>query len=166
LDAILKELHAALEEHARRLRKMVLVGVPVHPERHSLTDEVIDRCAICRKSIMLEQAKVTEDGRPVHGKCYAVKTSLPGFDRRCLLARPAALLASSLDFLQGTSEKIHFQRLLHPWRQGYQNMKPGFRNGRSQDRSLEYALTLRPNYRASLQCAFQRKHHNTKRGHF
>jgi hypothetical protein len=69
----LKELQAALAEHARRLRKMVFDGVPVHPERRSPIDEVIDRCAICGKPIMLEQAKVTEDGRPVHGKCYAVK---------------------------------------------------------------------------------------------
>src|SRR6202035_2907463 len=37
--------------------------------------------------------------------------SSPGFARRCLLASPAALLASSLDFLQGTSEKIHLQGL-------------------------------------------------------
>ena len=34
---------------------------------------------------------------------------------------------------------------------------------RSQGRLLEYALTLRPNYRGSLQCAFQRENHNTKR---
>src|ERR1700691_2713661 len=34
-----------------------------------------------------------------------------GFACRCLLARPAALLASSLDFLQGTSEKIRLQGL-------------------------------------------------------
>jgi formylmethanofuran dehydrogenase subunit E len=73
LNAILKELQAALAEHARRLRKMVFDGVPLHPERRSPTDEVIDRCAICGKPIMLEQAKVTEDGRPVHGQCYAVK---------------------------------------------------------------------------------------------
>ena len=73
LSAILKELHAALAEHARRLRKMVLEGLPAHPERRSLIGEVIDRCAICGKPIMLEQAKVTEDGRPVHGKCYAVR---------------------------------------------------------------------------------------------
>jgi len=47
----------------------------------------------------------------------------------------------------------------HPWRQSYQNMKPRVLN--QEDRSarlLEYALTLRPNYRASLQCAFQRDH--------
>ena len=35
-----------------------------------------------------------------------------GFHRRRLLARDIALLASSLDFLQGTSEKIHFHRLV------------------------------------------------------
>src|SRR5262249_37413004 len=39
-------------------------------------------------------------------------TSLPGSGRRCPLARVFALLASSLDFLQGTLEKIHFQRLI------------------------------------------------------
>ena len=39
--------------------------------------------------------------------------SLPGFGRRCLLASVAALLASSLDFLQGTFEKIHLQRLVN-----------------------------------------------------
>jgi hypothetical protein len=37
--------------------------------------------------------------------------SLPEFARRWLLARPAALLASSLDFLQATFEKIHLQHL-------------------------------------------------------
>jgi hypothetical protein len=63
LNTILKELQAALAEHARRLRKMVFDGVPIHPERRSLTDEVIDRCAICGKPTMLEQAKVTEEGR-------------------------------------------------------------------------------------------------------
>jgi hypothetical protein len=73
LNAFLKEFHAALADQARRLRKMVFDGLPVHPERPSLTDEVIDRCAICGKTIRLEQAKVTEDGRPVHGKCYTVK---------------------------------------------------------------------------------------------
>jgi hypothetical protein len=43
--------------------KRVFDGVPIHPERRSLTDEVIDRCAICGKPTMLEQAKVTEEGR-------------------------------------------------------------------------------------------------------
>jgi hypothetical protein len=70
LNAILKDLQAALAEHAGRLRKMVFDGLPVHPERRSLIYEVTDRCAICGKPIMLEQAKVTEDGKPVHGKCY------------------------------------------------------------------------------------------------
>ena len=46
-----------------------------------------------------------------YSSCLAA-TSLPGFGRRCLLARPAAPLASSLDFLQGTFEKIHLHRLL------------------------------------------------------
>src|SRR5882762_8124859 len=39
-------------------------------------------------------------------------TSPLGSGRRCHLARAAAALASSLDFLQGTSEKIHLQGLL------------------------------------------------------
>jgi len=39
-------------------------------------------------------------------------TSLLGSGRRCHFARAAAALASSLDFLQGTSEKIHLQGLL------------------------------------------------------
>ena len=73
LNAILKEVQAALAEHSQRLRKMVFDGFPVHPERRSLAYEVTDRCAICGKPIMLEQANVTKDGRPVHGKCYAVK---------------------------------------------------------------------------------------------
>jgi hypothetical protein len=45
--------------------------------------------------------------------------SLLGFGRRCHLARIAALLASSLDFLQGTFEKIHFQGFL-----GQQTLQP------------------------------------------
>src|SRR5215510_1148986 len=42
--------------------------------------------------------------------------STPGFGRRRRLARSCFVLASSLDFLQGTSEKIHLQCLLsqHP----------------------------------------------------
>src|SRR6266436_4337456 len=43
--------------------------------------------------------------------CLAM-TSLLGSGRRCHFARAAAALASSLDFLQGTSEKIHLQGLL------------------------------------------------------
>src|SRR5260370_16372742 len=43
--------------------------------------------------------------------CLAA-ASLLGSGRRCRLARAAFALASSLDFLQGTSEKIHLQRLL------------------------------------------------------
>src|SRR6266849_9614322 len=39
-------------------------------------------------------------------------TSLLGSGRRCHLARAAVALASSLDFLQGTFEKIHLQGLL------------------------------------------------------
>src|SRR5207245_3213034 len=38
-------------------------------------------------------------------------TSLLGFGRRCHLASFASPLASSLDFLQGTFEKIHLHRL-------------------------------------------------------
>jgi hypothetical protein len=39
-------------------------------------------------------------------------TSLRGSGRRCHFARAAVALASSLDFLQGTFEKIHLQSLL------------------------------------------------------
>jgi hypothetical protein len=39
-------------------------------------------------------------------------TSLLAFGRRCHLASYVFLLASSLDFLQGTFEKIHLHRLL------------------------------------------------------
>src|SRR5271157_3613442 len=39
-------------------------------------------------------------------------TSLLGSGRRCHLASAAVALASSLDFLQGTFEKIHLQSLL------------------------------------------------------
>src|SRR5258708_23236630 len=39
-------------------------------------------------------------------------TSLLGSGRRCHFARAAVALASSLDFLQGTFEKIHLQGLL------------------------------------------------------
>jgi len=45
--------------------------------------------------------------------------SLLGFGRRCHLARVAALPASSLYFLQGTLEKIHFQGFL-----GQQSLQP------------------------------------------
>jgi hypothetical protein len=38
-----------------------------------------------------------------------------GFHRRRLLARDIALLASSLDFLQGTSEKIYLNRLVRQY---------------------------------------------------
>src|ERR1700746_1743504 len=39
-------------------------------------------------------------------------TSLLGSGRRCHLARAAAALAASLDFLQGSAEKTHIQGLL------------------------------------------------------
>src|SRR4029078_13355442 len=41
--------------------------------------------------------------------------STPGFGRRRLPARYPLGMASSLDFLQGTSEKIHFQCLLRKY---------------------------------------------------
>src|SRR4030095_16407049 len=44
---------------------------------------------------------------------YLATASFPGFGRRRLRARVSGLLASSLDFLQGTFEKIHLQRLVH-----------------------------------------------------
>src|SRR5262244_1349432 len=70
-----------------------------------------------------EQLEPVAHGEPVPGSPPPVDTcarcsghlataSLPEFDRRCLLARLAARLASSLDFLQGTFEKIHLQRFL------------------------------------------------------
>ena len=46
-----------------------------------------------------------------HSVCLAA-ASTPGFGRRRLLATAAAAVASSLDFLQGAFEKIHFQRLI------------------------------------------------------
>src|SRR5205814_8911769 len=42
---------------------------------------------------------------------YLAMTSLLAFGRRCHPASSVFLLASSLDFLQGTFEKIHFHRL-------------------------------------------------------
>src|SRR6266550_7811051 len=46
-----------------------------------------------------------------YSSCLAM-TSLLAFGRRCHPASSVFLLASSLDFLQGTFEKIHFHRLL------------------------------------------------------
>ena len=69
LNEILKQLQSALHEHTERLRDMI-VSRQAHTERRSATSEAIDRCAICGKPIMLEQAKVTEDQKLVHGKCY------------------------------------------------------------------------------------------------
>jgi hypothetical protein len=69
LNEILKQLQSALHEHTERLRGIV-ASRDTHTERRSTTSEEIDRCAICSKPIMLEQAKVTEDRKPVHGKCY------------------------------------------------------------------------------------------------
>jgi hypothetical protein len=34
------------------------------------------KCAICGKPITLEQAKVTEDGKPVHEECFVAKIRL------------------------------------------------------------------------------------------
>src|SRR6516225_7548589 len=53
--------------------------------------------------------------------CLA-KALLLGSARRFRLASFAALLASSLDFLQGTSEKIHFQGLLGKQPLGYSDV--------------------------------------------
>jgi uncharacterized coiled-coil DUF342 family protein len=69
LNEILKQLQSALHEHNERLRGMV-ANRDTHTERRSTTSEAIDRYAICGKPIMLEQAKVTEDRKLVHGKCY------------------------------------------------------------------------------------------------
>jgi hypothetical protein len=68
LNDVLKQFQDALHEHTDRLRDMV-ASRRIRTERRSLTFDVIDRCVICDKPITLEQAKVTEDGKPVHGKC-------------------------------------------------------------------------------------------------
>src|SRR5436190_3857700 len=44
---------------------------------------------------------------------YLATASFLGFGRRRLRAGASGLLASSLDFLQGTFEKIHLQRFVH-----------------------------------------------------
>src|ERR1017187_3254695 len=49
----------------------------------------------------------------VFGRDNLAKASLLGFRRRRLLATDTALLASSLDFLQGTFEKIQLQGLVN-----------------------------------------------------
>ena len=72
LNEVLKQLQDALHEHTNRLRDMVR-GRQILTERRSSAFEVVDRCAICGKPITLEQAKVTEEGRPVHGKCFVAK---------------------------------------------------------------------------------------------
>jgi hypothetical protein len=72
LNEVLKQLQDALHEHTDRLRDMV-ASRRIRTERRSLTFDVVDRCAICGKPITLEQAKVTDDGRPVHSQCYAAK---------------------------------------------------------------------------------------------
>jgi hypothetical protein len=70
LNEVLKQLQEALHEHTGRLRDMV-ASRRTRAERRSLTFD--DRCAVCGKPITLEQAKVTEKGRPVHGKCSVPK---------------------------------------------------------------------------------------------
>ena len=72
LNEVLKQLQDALHEHTNRLRDMA-GSRQIRTERRSLTFDAIDRCAICGKPITLEQAKVTEEGRPVHGKCSVAK---------------------------------------------------------------------------------------------
>jgi hypothetical protein len=69
LNEILKQLQSALHEHTERLRGIVAAR-HIPEERRSTRYEADDRCAICGKPIMLEQAKVTEDRKLVHGKCY------------------------------------------------------------------------------------------------
>src|SRR6266576_2471013 len=56
-------------------------------------------------------AKYTNSHFNRMSSCLAM-TSLLAFGRRCHPASSVFLLASSLDFLQGTFEKIHFHRLL------------------------------------------------------
>ena len=72
LNEVLKQLQDALHEHTNRLRNMV-ASRRIRTEPRSLTFDVVDRCAICGKPIMLEEAKVTEEGRAVHGKCSVAK---------------------------------------------------------------------------------------------
>jgi hypothetical protein len=72
LNEVLKQLQDALHEHTNRLRNMV-ASRRIRTEPRSLTFDVVDRCAICGKPIMLEEAKVTEQGRAVHGKCSVAK---------------------------------------------------------------------------------------------
>src|SRR6266446_5661671 len=54
---------------------------------------------------------VLTDTSARYPSCLA-STLRPGFGRRCLLARASFPLASSLDFLQGTFEKIYLHRLV------------------------------------------------------
>src|SRR3979490_3057805 len=71
LNQVLKDLQAALHEHSQRLRKMAFDRLSVQPERRRSTKyEGTDMCAICGKPIMLEQAKVSADGKPLHGRCF------------------------------------------------------------------------------------------------
>lgn len=69
LNVVLKQLQDALHEHTDRLRDMA-ASRRVRVERRSPTFEVTDRCAICGKPILLEQAKVSADGKPLHERCF------------------------------------------------------------------------------------------------
>jgi hypothetical protein len=73
LNQVLKDLQAALREHSQRLRRMAFDRHSVRPDRRSLTFEVTDRCAICGKPIMLEQSKVSADGKPLHERCFVTE---------------------------------------------------------------------------------------------
>src|SRR5882762_4932969 len=63
------------------------------------------------KAPAADRHPLTSDTCARYSACLAM-TSLLGSGRRCHFARAAVALASSLDFLQGTFEKIHLQGLL------------------------------------------------------
>jgi hypothetical protein len=69
LNEILKQLQSALHEHNDRREGWSPVGTrtqnadPQHPKEYT-------GAQFCGKPIMLEQAKVTEGRKLVHGKCY------------------------------------------------------------------------------------------------
>src|SRR5260370_25941804 len=44
------------------------------------TSDALIKCAICGSPISLEDAKVSEDGKPVHEECYVAKLRLGKHD--------------------------------------------------------------------------------------
>ena len=73
LNEVLKQLQNALREHTSRLRSMV-ASRRTRAERDSSAFNAVDLCPICGKPVTREQAKATEEGRPIHGKCSLPKT--------------------------------------------------------------------------------------------